>query len=51
MISGHIPADMAVTQNNHFVVNCFINEYEIFYKYFSINNCPFNIITLYAAIL
>lgn len=30
IISGHIPADMVVTPNIHFVVKCFINEYEIF---------------------
>lgn len=43
IISGSIPADMAMTQSIYFVLKCFINEYGVFYKYFSWNTCPFNI--------
>lgn len=45
-ISGPIPADIAMTQNIYFVVKCFINGYEKFYKYLSWNNCPLNSIAV-----
>lgn len=35
VIGGSIPADIAMTQNACFVPKCFINESEVFYKYFS----------------
>lgn len=31
-INGTIPTDKAITENIYFVVKCFVNEYEVFYK-------------------